>query len=191
MAIYLNEQVTSADLKSETRWATYAWFPMALAHGLQACRSTPISSAAGEVLGAFAIYYDEPRTPMLLHQSLIEHCTHVASIAIEVSQNYAALKRSEAFLAEAQHLSSTGSFSWRVATDEMTCSEELYRIFEFDQGVPVTGELMLTRLSLHLRNCSSGGAATAHRGQMMRKMKARSLADLVNMAARLRLPNVR
>jgi C4-dicarboxylate-specific signal transduction histidine kinase len=83
---------------------------------------------------------------MLLHQSLIEHFTHIASIAIEVSQSYAALRRSEAFLAEAQHLSSTGSFSWRVATDEMTCSEELYRIFEFDQGVPVTGELMLTRL---------------------------------------------
>jgi len=39
------------------------------------------------------------------------------------------LRRSEAFLAEAQHLSRIGSFSWRVATDEITCSEQLYRIF--------------------------------------------------------------
>jgi signal transduction histidine kinase len=38
------------------------------------------------------------------------------------------LRRSEAFLAEAQRLSSTGSLSWRAATNEMTCSEELYRI---------------------------------------------------------------
>src|ERR1035438_1620518 len=54
----------------------------------------------------------------------------------------AALKRSEAFLAEGQHLSRTGSFSWHLATDEITWSEELYRIFEFDPGVPVTLELI-------------------------------------------------
>ena len=55
------------------------------------------------------------------------------------------LRRSEAFLAEAQRLSSTGSFYWRVPTDEITWSEQLYRIFEFDQGVPVTLELIGSR----------------------------------------------
>jgi PAS domain S-box-containing protein len=56
------------------------------------------------------------------------------------------LRRSEAFLAEAQRLSLTGSFSWRIATDEITWSEQLYRIFEFDQGMPVTLELIGTRV---------------------------------------------
>jgi PAS domain S-box-containing protein len=56
------------------------------------------------------------------------------------------LRRSEAFLAEAQRLSATGSFSWRVATDEVMWSEQLYRIFEFDQGVPVTLELICSRV---------------------------------------------
>ena len=42
------------------------------------------------------------------------------------------LRRSEAFLAEGQRLSATGTFSWRVATDEITWSEAVYRIFEFD-----------------------------------------------------------
>ena len=41
------------------------------------------------------------------------------------------LRRSEAFLAEAQLLSSTGSFFWRFDTEEYTWSEQLYRIFEF------------------------------------------------------------
>jgi signal transduction histidine kinase/GAF domain-containing protein len=48
------------------------------------------------------------------------------------------LRRSEAFLAQAQRLSRTGSFSWRVATDEITWSEQLHRIFELDPQVPVT-----------------------------------------------------
>src|SRR5262249_49240891 len=46
----------------------------------------------------------------------------------------------------AQRLSLTGSFSWRVTTDEITWSEQLYRIYEFDQGMPVTLELIGTRL---------------------------------------------
>jgi PAS domain S-box-containing protein len=57
-----------------------------------------------------------------------------------------ALRRSEAFLAEAQHLSHTGSFSWRVATDEITWSEQLYRIYELEIGVPVTLELIRSRV---------------------------------------------
>jgi signal transduction histidine kinase len=56
------------------------------------------------------------------------------------------LRRSEAFLAEAQRLSLTGSFSWRVSTDEITWSQQLYRIFEFDPGMPVTLELIGTRV---------------------------------------------
>jgi len=64
----------------------------------------------------------------------------------ERKQSEQELKRSEAFLAEAQHLCSTGSFSWRVATDQITWSEQLYRIFGFNQSVPVTLELIGTRV---------------------------------------------
>jgi len=56
------------------------------------------------------------------------------------------LRRGEAFLAEAQRLSSTGSFSWRVATDDITWSAQLYRIFGFDEGLPLTLELIGTRV---------------------------------------------
>jgi PAS domain S-box-containing protein len=56
------------------------------------------------------------------------------------------LRRSEAFLAEGQRLSLTGSFSWTVATDEMTWSEQLYRIFEFEPGTRVTIERINSRV---------------------------------------------
>jgi PAS domain S-box-containing protein len=58
----------------------------------------------------------------------------------------AALKRSQAFLAEGQRLSLTGSFSWRVDTDEITFSDELHRIFAFEQDSPVTLERIGTRV---------------------------------------------
>jgi C4-dicarboxylate-specific signal transduction histidine kinase len=56
------------------------------------------------------------------------------------------VRRSEAFLAEAQRLTSVGSFSWRVATDEINWSEELYRIYEFDPGIKVTIDVIRTRV---------------------------------------------
>jgi PAS domain S-box-containing protein len=56
------------------------------------------------------------------------------------------LRRSAAFLAQAQQLSRTGSFSWRVARDEIAWSEELYRIYEFDPGIKITLEVIRTRV---------------------------------------------
>ena len=56
------------------------------------------------------------------------------------------LRRSEALLAEGQRLSLTGTFFWKVATDEITWSEQLYRIYEFEVGVPVTLDLIRTRV---------------------------------------------
>src|SRR5262249_42622881 len=146
MASYLNEQVIAADLTTEKRWMAYQWCPMALAHGLRACWSTPIASASGKVLGAFALYYDEPRTPTALHQALIEQYTHIARIAVERSQTDAALKRSETLLGEGERLSLTGTFWWRVPTGEIRWSDQVYRIFEIDRNVPVTLDLIATRL---------------------------------------------
>jgi PAS domain S-box-containing protein len=58
----------------------------------------------------------------------------------------AEVERAYVLLAEAQRLSRTGSFSWRVETDEITWSEEVYRIFRVEQGAPVTLELIGSRV---------------------------------------------
>jgi PAS domain S-box-containing protein len=56
------------------------------------------------------------------------------------------LRRSEAFLTEGQTLSRVGSFSWVVASGEIKWSEQLYRVFEFAPGVPVTLQLIGSRV---------------------------------------------
>jgi PAS domain S-box-containing protein len=54
-------------------------------------------------------------------------------------------RRSEAYLAEAQRLSHTGSFGWRLSTDEIIWSEETFRIFQYDRTTKPTMELVLQR----------------------------------------------
>jgi PAS domain S-box-containing protein len=49
-----------------------------------------------------------------------------------------ALRQSESYLAEAQRLSRTGSFGWRVATGDIIWSEETFRIFGYHK-VPSAG----------------------------------------------------
>ena len=56
------------------------------------------------------------------------------------------LRQSEAFLAEAQHLTHVGSFAWCVSTEEIRWSEQLYRIFEFEPDTPVTFALIGERV---------------------------------------------
>ena len=115
-------------------------------HGLGACWSVPIISRDNRVLGTFAVYYREPRSPSSQEYNLIEQFRDLASIAIERTQAENALRRSQAYLAEAQRLSLTGSFSWHAATGVITWSEETYRIFELDPGVKPTLEVIRQRI---------------------------------------------
>jgi len=145
-AACLKTQVIAADIESDALWQESPFRTLALTNGLRSCWSTPIYSLTGHVLGTFAIYQRTPGRPTPLQQDLIAQVTHIASIAIERAQSEAALQRSEAFLADGQRLSLTGSFSWRVATNEITWSEQLYRIYEIESGTPVTPDLIRTRV---------------------------------------------
>src|ERR1700730_11715052 len=56
------------------------------------------------------------------------------------------LKRRQAYLAEAQRLSHTGSFGWNVSSDEHFWSDETFRIFEFDPSATVSLRTILQRV---------------------------------------------
>jgi PAS domain S-box-containing protein len=55
------------------------------------------------------------------------------------------LQRREAYLAEAQRLSHTGSFGWDVSSGEIYWSDETFRIFELDPKTEITTELIVRR----------------------------------------------
>jgi len=57
-----------------------------------------------------------------------------------------AIRRSEAYLAEAQRLSHTGSFGWKPEDGEVVWSDETYRIFEYDRTLKPTVDSVVQRV---------------------------------------------
>jgi PAS domain S-box-containing protein len=89
------------------------------------------------------------------------------------------LKRREAYLAEAQRLSHTGSFGWNVSSDEHFWSDETFRIFEFDPSATVSLPTILERV--HPQDMPSVDMAIA----------AATRAEGINLEFRLLMPDGR
>jgi len=130
-AAYRAEQVIVSDIATDPLWDAFR--DLALSHSLLACWSTPIFSSEGKVIGTFAMYYREPRSPSPREQDTIKHITHLAGVAIQRKLAETARRESEAYLAEAQRLSHTGSWAWTPATGEIRYwSDETYGLLGFD-----------------------------------------------------------
>jgi PAS domain S-box-containing protein len=128
-AAYRKEKVLVSDIATDPLWADFR--AVALEHGLRACWSTPILSADGGVLGTIAMYSRQARQITRRENEIIEQFTHLASIAVERKRAEDALKKSEAFLAEGQRISHTGTWAWDLITDQVIWSEEHCRIFGY------------------------------------------------------------
>jgi PAS domain S-box-containing protein len=68
-----------------------------------------------------------------------------AELERKVAERTAELRRSEAYLAEGQRLTHTGSLAWDATAEKIVyCSEEMFRIFGFDpkKGLPTRERLL-------------------------------------------------
>src|SRR5260221_9191548 len=82
---------------------------------------------------------DQKRVAEALEGRVAERTSQLTAVNEE-------LRRSQAYLAEAQRLSQTGSFGWRLSTGEILWSEETFRIFQYDRTTTPTVELILQRV---------------------------------------------
>ena len=105
-AMYRGEPVFVSDITTDPLWDDYR--ELASASGLRACWSTPILSGRGKVLGSFAMYYREPRTPTGDETNLTEVATRIAALAVEHHAAREILARTQAELAQASHAATTG-----------------------------------------------------------------------------------
>jgi signal transduction histidine kinase/PAS domain-containing protein len=79
-AMFRKETVIVSDIENDPLWAAYK--QLAAPHGLRACWSIPILLDGDQVLGSFAMYYREVRSPAAAEQRLINVATHLAGIAL-------------------------------------------------------------------------------------------------------------
>jgi PAS domain S-box-containing protein len=56
------------------------------------------------------------------------------------------LRRSEAYLAEAQRMTHTGSWAWNVRTDALFWSQEIFRIYDYDPEMTPTWDFLLKKV---------------------------------------------
>jgi PAS domain S-box-containing protein len=93
-AVHRKEPVYVTDILSDPLWDDYRH--LAVPYGLRACWSQPLLSSDGKVLGTFASYHRDVRSPNTTDLQLIENAGHIAGIAIERHVNEEELRRSEA-----------------------------------------------------------------------------------------------
>jgi len=115
-AMYRGEPIVVTDIAVDLLWEDYR--ELALKSGLRACWSTPILSGRGKVLGSFAMYYQEPRTPTGDEADLTEVATRIAGLAVEHHAAKEILARTQAQLAQASFAADKGKAALS-STDEI------------------------------------------------------------------------
>jgi PAS domain S-box-containing protein len=125
----------------------------ALKFAMKTCPDVPfifVSGTLGEEVAIEALKIGA--TDYVLKTSLSRLASSVVRAQREAAQKAQrrwaedALRQSEAYLAEAQRLSHTGSFGWRPSTGDILWSEETFRIFEYDQATKPSIEVILQRV---------------------------------------------
>jgi PAS domain S-box-containing protein len=96
-----------------------------------------------------ALYFENNLTPDAFTSdrvAILEMLASQAAISLENASLYSDLKRSEAFLAQGQSISHTGSFGFTVFSRKLFWSDETYNILGFDRAVKPTVELVRQRI---------------------------------------------
>ena len=158
---YTGKPVIVADIEKDARWRPFR--QLALRHGLRACWSTPIFSRDGRVLGAFALYYDQVRSPGERDRRLVQIASDLAAIAIERDM---ADRRLEAATPETQ------SSRWAGAPAPRNLSGRELAVFRrIAQGESVKHIARTLDLSI--------STVYTHRARIFQKLGVENRAELV------------
>ncbi|HWZ87284.1 MAG TPA: ATP-binding protein, partial [Polyangiaceae bacterium] len=131
-ACFRRERVVVSDIANDPLWAPYT--EIAERFELRACWSEPIFSRNGEVLGSFAMYYAEVRSPAARELDAIGIAARLAAIAIDRARADAALRRNEERLNVALEAAKMGTWEWQLGRDRIAWSDGVEPLFGVERG---------------------------------------------------------
>jgi len=152
-AAFRRERVVVEDIATHPNWADYK--ELALAHGLRACWSHPITSGRGAVLGTFALYYREPRAPTEEELAQVARAAHLATIVLERDRSHEELQRSRHELQERVKELTLLHRVARLLQDERPFDQMLQEVVELLPSGWQFPELCVCRLRWHLLEATS------------------------------------
>ena len=129
-AAYRDETVIVSDIATDPLWEVYK--AAALPHGLRACWSVPIRASTGGVLGTFAIYYREPRSPTAAELAEVERASALAGITIEREQREDALRAGRELLSSINRNLREGLYRSTPDRGLIYVNEAFARMFGYD-----------------------------------------------------------
>lgn len=107
----------------------------------------PVSWPDGQIFGTICVLDRKENSYSDSYRKFVLHCRDVLEADLKALVKLTGeLTRSEAYLEEAQRLSHTGSFGWRVSTGEIVWSKESFRIFGYDESLGVTLDGVIQRV---------------------------------------------
>ncbi len=126
-AAYLKETVIVSDIETDPKWAKYKH--LALPHNLRACWSYPIIDAKGNVIAAFAVYYNTVKSPGPEELNIIDRSSAILKVILENRIFADTIKEVNMLITQGQELANFGNWQWDIVANKVTWSDVLYNIY--------------------------------------------------------------
>ncbi|MFH1036220.1 MAG: PAS domain-containing protein [Pseudomonadota bacterium] len=131
-AAFTRRMVIVEDIMTHPYWADFQ--ELAQKAEVGSCWSDPILAANGAVLGAFAIYHQEPRKPSKEDIEQLRSATKFVRLAIEHHRALDNLKKSQQRLALVMLGANDGIWDWNIAADRTYLSDRCLELLGYQPG---------------------------------------------------------